>query len=273
LDATGQPQGWWDGYKWPPADCAGLWANAAPTEFPRNYWGASFYSIVVLGEFVQAKSPAPVRRWFDFQSQLSAILAAANVNNELKELEALIEYRAGVMTEALKERGNIWDYWRGILMCNSSSAPRTYELMQIAQLVGQFQVMHYKAIFKRPRPSQYSPSLLPVIDPPGHASFPSGHATESHLIALCLAQVMPAAASTPATPATTGVPIPDSSPLQRMAQRIARNREVIGVHYPSDSLAGKTLAEESFKILMECPSIKDRVGHPGLITQAKAEWL
>ena len=60
-----------------------------------------------------------------------------------------------------------------------------------------------------------------------HDSFPSGHATESRLIALCLGQVMPAAASTPPPPQSTGtppLPPPDSSPLMQMAQRIAKEK-------------------------------------------------
>ena len=69
-------------------------------------------------------------------------------------------------------------------MCNSKSAPATHQLVTIANVVGQFVVMHYKMDFKRPRPSQYSPAILPPIEVPGHASFPSGHATEAYLIAL-----------------------------------------------------------------------------------------
>jgi hypothetical protein len=159
-------------------------------------------------------------------------------------------------------------------MCDGSSAPWTRDLVEIAQHVGQFQAMHYKRSFNRPRPSQYSPALLPPVDPPGHPSFPSGHATEAYLTALCLAKVMPPAASAPAMtkpkPGAPPVAIPDSSPLQRMAQRIARNREVLGLHFPSDSAAGKKLAEESFKILMECPTIKDPTN--GIIAKAKKEW-
>jgi hypothetical protein len=41
-----------------------------------------------------------------------------------------------------------------------------------------------------------------------------------------------------------------------MAQRIARNREVLGLHYPSDSAAGKELAHLSFEILKQCDSYK-----------------
>ena len=40
-----------------------------------------------------------------------------------------------------------------------------------------------------------------------------------------------------------------------MAQRIARNREVLGLHYPSDSQAGKDLAEFTFPLLMACDQV------------------
>src|SRR6186997_1343785 len=99
-------------------------------------------------------------------------------------------------------------------MCNAKSAPATQALVAIAAHIGQFQVMQYKLQFNRARPSQYSPALLPPIEVPGHPAFPSGHATESFLIALCLERVMPAAASTPAgyAPVNPPPPYPGISP-------------------------------------------------------------
>src|SRR5689334_22914635 len=42
---------------------------------------------------------------------------------------------------------------------------------------------------------------------------------------------------------------------------------VLGLHYPSDSAAGKLLAEKSFEILMQCKTVKDEI-----IPRAKEEW-
>jgi len=253
-----KPETWFRGYKWPPAEAAATWRDSAPTAFPRAYWGAKEIATIVLGEFVEATAPKTNYKWNspELRGLLKNILDAADVDKEIGELIELIEYRQGVMAEALAQRTNPWAYFRGIFLTDAPSAPYTRELVEIAVTIGHFQVQHYKRAFNRVRPSQISPALLPPIDVPGHAAFPSGHATEGHMIALCLSQVMPAAASAG-----------DQSPLIMMAQRIARNREVLGLHYPSDSAAGKLLAEKSFEILMQCKSVKDEI-----IPRAKAEW-
>ncbi len=102
---------------------------------------------------------------------------------------------------------------------------------------------------------------MPPVDIPGHASYPSGHATESYLLAGILAEVMPAEASK-----RTNANDPDSTPLRRLAERVARNREVLGLHYPSDSKAGKYLADQSRPLLLQCDSVK------ALVLDAYAEW-
>jgi membrane-associated phospholipid phosphatase len=149
-------------------------------------------------------------------------------------------------------------------MFNKYSHPATYRLLQIALRVGQFLAMHYKynpgmvsgnPLPPRPRPSQISPALLPPITVPGHASYPSGHATEAYMVAGILKRVMPPAAST-----VTEVGNLDSTPLRRLAERIARNREVLGLHYPSDSKAGKFLADQTESILASCATVNTLIG-------------
>ena len=142
-------------------------------------------------------------RWDRFERDLQRVLPTTEeaIKKELKELVALIEYRPGVMSEALAQRKNIEVYWKGLLSFNAVSHPWTCDLVEIVMRVGQFQAMHYKRLFNRARPSQLCPALMPPIEPPGHASFPSGHATEGYLLSLCLRKVLPEVLRTPADPA------------------------------------------------------------------------
>jgi membrane-associated phospholipid phosphatase len=91
--------------------------------------------------------------------------------------------------------------------------------------------MHFKAVHNRPRPSHLCPALMPPIPVPGHASYPSGHATQANLMALFVTDAMPPAIQ-------AGV----AFDLTALATRIGRNREIAGMHYASDSAAGVALA-------------------------------
>jgi hypothetical protein len=62
-----------------------------------------------------------------------------------------------------------------------------------------------------------------------------------------------------------------NTPLWRIAERVARNREVLGVHYPSDSEAGLRLAAQALPILLKCPLIN--APGSGAIDRAKGEWI
>ena len=54
--------------------------------------------------------------------------------------------------------------------------------------------------------------------------------------------------------------------LFTLADRIAVNREIAGFHYPSDSVAGRFIAEEAYKILKNCPTFMQAVA------DAQKEW-
>jgi membrane-associated phospholipid phosphatase len=119
-------------------------------------------------------------------------------------------------------------------------------------------------MFNRPRASQLLPSLMPPVDVPGHPSYPSAHATESYLLSGCLRLVFETANGLP--PGTVVIPTASLDALDRLAQRVARNREVLGLHYPSDSALGQKLAQWTLPLLKKCPSFSD------LVSAAAAEW-
>src|SRR4051812_17428852 len=105
--------------------------------------------------------------------------------------------------------------------------------------------MRVKHALASPRPVEYSPQVMPMIQTPGHSSFPSGHAVEAFMLAHVLAELIETAA--PNELVTTSVISGDSAPaslrgqLMWLAARIATNRVVAGVHFPVDNAAGMVL--------------------------------
>ena len=78
-----------------------------------------------------------------------------------------------------------------------------------------------------------------MIPTPPHASYPSNHALQSQLVALALTALFTDAA---VRKAVGGV-------LDALADRIAANREVAGVHFQSDTRAGQKLAADILPLL------------------------
>lgn len=83
-----------------------------------------------------------------------------------------------------------------------------------------------KAHYNLARPYQYDSRLRPMFRPE-HPSFPSGHSSQCHMIAIM-------------AEACFGAKI--GKPSWKIADRVAENREIAGVHYAFDSAAGVKLA-------------------------------
>ncbi|MBQ1763359.1 MAG: phosphatase PAP2 family protein, partial [Aquincola sp.] len=86
---------------------------------------------------------------------------------------------------------------------------------------------------------------------PGHPSYPSGHATMAHAVSLVLGEIAPGT---------------NKDALAAAAERIGRRREVAGLHYPSDSAAGRSLAAWLVTQLKKNPDFQ------ALMRNAASEW-
>jgi hypothetical protein len=85
--------------------------------------------------------------------------------------------------------------------------------------------------FMRARPSKIDDRLQPLFEVPGHPSYPSGHAAQGFLCGEILAWHRP-----------------EKSELCREAGvSMGLGREVAGLHFPSDTVAGRHLAEHFCK--------------------------
>ncbi|MBR0673389.1 phosphatase PAP2 family protein [Neoroseomonas soli] len=264
---------WWPGNKWPPVHPAVTWTpmpqatNFMPpgpgapkgTYFPQRAWAPEYWASVILAEAVSVKDINGDPEWKNRPTGMAPKPVGPAPQSEFQELIDLIPYRPSVMAEAMAQKDSILQYFSGILSFDRRSHPATIHLCVAALRVASFAAMYWKAEHDRARPSRIAPELMPPIDPPGHASYPSGHATQAYLLARVLKDVMPTAIVPSAGEA--------GGALYLMAQRIGRNREVLGVHYPSDTAAGKALATHiADKILPNCPKMQD------LVTAAKLEW-
>ena len=124
--------------------------------------------------------------------------------------------------------------------------PNTATLVAIAMAVGHLVGMFWKNEHKRARPVQFFPAVMPAIVTPAHPSYPSNHSFQSHLIAHTLTSLF-------------GEPLQDAmrAPLFALAARIGQNREVAGVHFLSDTDAGRELSAPIFKKLQGISSFAE----------------
>jgi membrane-associated phospholipid phosphatase len=200
-------------------------------KFPRMAWAPDLYGVIALAEIGDA-----------WKSGITIADPPTDKNDIMREIEILIGYardeRAAKLTEILDESVRLRGYFAHVLMLSPWGHGNALGLIEMATRVGQVMAFYYKLEFNRARPQQVLPALVPVIDSPWHASYPNAHALEGHLIARALAEAAPYA----------------RKPLLALADRIGRNREVAGVHYPSDTAAGADVARQAIKYLRACPT-------------------
>jgi PAP2 superfamily len=111
-------------------------------------------------------------------------------------------------------------------------APRTMDVIRATIEITGVAVHWFKNEFKIPRPYQLQGVFewpTPVLEHPGHSSFPGGHAAQAWAVAKVLGELA-ADRVKDKTGAFDGV-----------ATIVAESREFAGLHYPLDTEAGKGL--------------------------------
>jgi hypothetical protein len=213
------------------------------------------------------------------------------IDRDLEELDVLMmSDRARYQGESDAQGDGIPAYLMHFLNMDAGSKPWTVQLIRSGLAIGNLVYMHYKSRFKRVRPSTLCPGLLPPFGPPRHPSFPSGHSFLGHFIALLLLEI-------PQVADRYGIYDKDGnqgrqpkwadfrahrygddmrSPLLWLAWRLARNRERMGLHYPSDSAASRTLAAGVWQALFDPTPGVPPIMLPTLrkvLVQSRAEWV
>ncbi len=136
------------------------------------------------------------------------------------------------------------------VLADKTTRPYTSLLIDTTSELAAPYIFAVKKQFDRVRPSYLDPTLETALPVPEHPAYPSGHATQSTLIALVLSELDPE----------------NSDAYFASADRIAHNREIAGLHYPSDSRTGQLLGRKLFPILLQNEE------YAQLLEHARAEW-
>lgn len=139
------------------------------------------------------------------------------------------ELRGERLAEIEVQKSDLISFFASILPLCPDRSQRSIEFLGFAMEIAGALAQRFKLAFACPRPYFFSPLLQPMIPTPEHGSWPSGHATQAFTLATVLA-----ALTGDGGPAKVAA----DSQIFRLAARIAANRTVAGVHFPTDSAAG-----------------------------------
>ncbi len=180
--------------------------------------------------------------------------SSAETTTEIELLKSYVKLRTPQKLEdILAERVFATENFGGHTVdsyLDESKFPATSALLKDSMHDLDVIMLRLKKKFNRVRPNSLDPSLSIAIEVPGHPAYPSGHSSEMHFLAYVLSELAPAR----------------QAEFIARADEIAKNREIAGLHYPSDSHAGVLVAHQVFSILMQNSKFQN------LLTAAKDEW-
>lgn len=146
---------------------------------------------------------------------------------------------------------SVSEFTRALHIEDIGGFEQTERLFQAILTACEYVGLIYKSQFNRLRPNQIEPLLRPLLAVPAHEAYPSNHAFQCFSIVFAFSTILP---EHPAT-----------DELARIAQNVAENREWAGLHYPSDTQAGRDLARRF------APYLHDAFGP--LFQAVHDEWI
>ncbi|WP_232281573.1 phosphatase PAP2 family protein [Sagittula stellata] len=177
-------------------------------------------------------------------------------DKQLRFLRTYADLRGDRLSEIVMQTGDIQSFFALVGYMAPDATKWTLALNQAIYRLCTMIEQPLKHAFDVARPIAMTAKVQPIIQTPGHGSWPSGHATESFASATLLTRLFYNRGFDPVQEIANG------NELYRHAERIAMNRTVAGVHFPTDSMAGAvlgvTLAEALVRLLDGETEVKAR---------------
>ena len=166
--------------------------SAAPHNYPAFHesWDADWHACEHLNDFLQyiiGVASAAATTWI---AQYAIAAGNGGVNIPPRDItrvqlgaEVLQILQMGLEREARfaeiidqDDGPGAINYWLGMLKIDPARHPATYLMLHVGRRIGEHVAMCLKGNFMCPRPSEVSPWITPMIDPPVTPSYPAGHA-------------------------------------------------------------------------------------------------
>lgn len=227
------------------------------SSFPRHAWDSVFQKLIDAetyyisqnwSRFVSLAPPPP-----DSAGECAAVRKAgedrAEREDEILEQAKSLELQLWPIIAALNIPNVAKATWK-------IEVPYVWELLRAALWDMQGGLYILKHRFNRGRPIHTCGSRVGVttVPTPGHPSYPGGHAAQCHAAVLLLEAVIKLMKPI----------VSNQSELVKAmleaAERVTENRVVAGIHFPSDSFAGKQLALQYVPMLLQSELFLDLVG-------------
>jgi len=184
----------------------------------------------------------PIKKWFEKEGLIDKIINEAPSNDSettKNDLDQLIELTTNATGDDITfsryadDQNNLPNLFIDLL--NSKGYEETME--EYYKIDGQTDTIlnFLKDVINRPRPYQlaktYNIPLYPLIRTSSMtASYPSGHALTAFVMSEYYARKYPEI----------------SSEVRNLGKKIARSREVVGIHYPSDTKISRYICDVMF---------------------------
>ncbi|MGJ5175264.1 phosphatase PAP2 family protein [Bradyrhizobium oligotrophicum] len=172
--------------------------------------------------------------------------AMACFEKQLDFMIAYLDQRPDRTPEILTQVGFPTPYFAMILGLQAGPNRYIFELIAITQVLASHVAMILKHHLACRRPDRIGAKVMPMIPTPAHGSFPSAHATEAFAVAEVLRGFVEYHCNKPHYADFKR----RRELLSKLAERIAVNRTVAGVHYPIDTWAGAILGRAVGQIVL-----------------------
>jgi hypothetical protein len=170
--------------------------------------------------------------------------AMQTFKDQLKFMRAYLDQRPDRMPEIVTQLGFPTPYFTMILGLQATPNRYTLELITITQVLAAHVAMVAKHHLACRRPDRIGAEVMPMIPTPAHASFPSAHSTEAFAVAEVLCGLVDSQKENYADFERR------KALIRKLAERIAVNRTVAGLHYPIDTWAGAIIGRAVGQIVL-----------------------